>query len=91
MDRLHAVVEGMVQGVGFRQFTLQRAQRLGLTGWVKNRRDRKVEVLAEGPRDQLDELLQHLHAGPSASIVRNVSVTWETATGEFTDFFISRS
>ncbi len=91
MERLHAIVEGMVQGVGFRQFTLHRAQRLGLTGWVKNRHDRKVEVLAEGPRDQLDELVQQLHAGPPASAVRQVHCTWGKATGEFTDFYISRS
>ena len=89
MERLHAIVEGMVQGVGFRQFTLHRAQHLGLTGWVKNRYDRKVEVLAEGPRDQLDELVQQLHAGPPASMVRQVNCTWEKATEEYADFYIS--
>jgi acylphosphatase len=89
MERLSAVVEGMVQGVGFRQYTLRRAQRLGLTGWVKNRHDRKVEVLAEGPRNSLEQLLQQLHEGPPASMVRDVHATWEQATGEFIDFHVA--
>jgi acylphosphatase len=89
MDRVNAIVDGWVQGVGFRQFTLTRAQRLGLAGWVKNRHDRKVEVLAEGPRDKLEELVQQLHEGPSGSMVRQVHVTWEKATGEFVEFYIA--
>ena len=88
-QRVHALVEGIVQGVGFRQATMYRAQHLGLVGWVKNRRDRKVEVIAEGSRDKLDELLQWLHEGPPASVVRRVNVTWERATGEFIDFYVA--
>lgn len=86
--RLHAVVEGSVQGVGFRQFTAARAERLGLTGWVKNRWDRKVEALAEGPRDQLEVFLRALHDGPPAAMVRRVNAEWLPATGEFYDFSI---
>ncbi len=88
MERLHAIVEGYVQGVGFRQYALSRAQRLGLYGWVRNRWDRKVEVVAEGPRDRLEDLLRALREGPPASSVRNVSATWGQATGEFTEFNI---
>ena len=86
--RLHAIVEGMVQGVGFRQYTAQKAQRLGLVGWVKNRYDRKVETTAEGSRDKLEVFLQALNDGPPASFVRHVSATWEKATGEYTSFRI---
>ncbi len=88
MERLHAVVEGVVQGVGFRQFTLYQAQRLDLHGWVKNRWDRKVEVIAEGPREKLDTLVLALNRGPAASEVRNVHLNWGQATGEFTEFTI---
>ncbi len=89
MERLHTIVEGQVQGVGCRDYTLRRAQRLGLRGWVKNRRDGKVEVVAEGARDQLDTLLGALRTGPPASYVRDVDVKWEIATGEYTEFIIS--
>jgi acylphosphatase len=86
--RLHAIVEGSVQGVGFRQFTLRQAQRLGLTGWVRNRWDRKVEVIAEGARLDLDLFLRALRDGPPAASVRRVSETWEAAQGEFDNFVI---
>jgi acylphosphatase len=89
MERLHVIVEGIVQGVGFRQFTLHEAQRLRLGGWVKNRYDRRVEVVAEGMHDHLAELLSVLSEGPPASVVQNVHVTWEKATGEFSTFSIS--
>ena len=86
--RLHAIVEGIVQGVGFRQYTAQKAQRLGLAGWVRNRYDREVETIAEGPRDKLEAFLQALNDGPPASLVRHVTATWEKATGEYTSFGI---
>jgi acylphosphatase len=86
--RLHAIIEGMVQGVGFRQYAVQKAQRLGLVGWVRNRYDRKVETIAEGPRDKLETFLQALNDGPPASFVRHVTATWEKATGEYRSFTI---
>ncbi len=88
MERMHVVVEGFVQGVGFRQYTLHEAQRLHVGGWVRNRRDRRVEVVAEGTRDRLEELLRALREGPPASDVRDVHTSWEPATGEFSDFAI---
>ena len=87
-ERLHAIVEGMVQGVGYRQFTIERAGRLGLTGWVKNRFDRKVETVAEGPHGALEDFLKSLQSGPPAAIVRRVTATWGPATGEFPAFEI---
>ena len=88
MERLHVLIDGMVQAVGFRQFTMYQADRLGITGWVRNRRDRKVEVVAEGTHERLDELLGVLHEGPPAAVVRHVNSTWEPATGEFHTFDI---
>ena len=84
--RLHAIVDGRVQGVGFRAFVLSQASELGVIGWVRNRWDGKVEVVAEGKRIVLDRLLLAIRRGPSASLVTNVKVKWYPATGEFTSF-----
>ena len=70
ITRLHAVVEGTVQGVGFRNFVQENAYRLNLTGWVRNRWDGTVEVTAEGDRQDLEKLLQALRRGPRASTSR---------------------
>ncbi|MFC1465125.1 MAG: acylphosphatase [Candidatus Brachytrichaceae bacterium NZ_4S206] len=86
--RLHAIVRGIVQGVNFRYYTRREAQRLLLTGWVRNRPDGAVEVVAEGPRVQLDRLLDFLHTGPPMAHVTGVEATWQPATGEFTAFEI---
>jgi acylphosphatase len=84
--RLHAIVHGLVQGVNFRAYTEREAQRLGVVGWVMNRRDRTVEVTAEGTQATLDSLLSWLHQGSPAARVESVDADWQTATGEFTDF-----
>ena len=63
--RLHAMVEGSVQGVGFRQFVLMTAINLDLTGWVRNTFEGSVEVVAEGRQDILDTLLFALRQGPA--------------------------
>ena len=86
--RLHVIVEGRVQGVGFRYYVLEKASLLGLTGWVRNRWDDTVEVLAEGGREPLDKLLSTLHKGPTASYVENLKVDWEDYLGEFGGFSI---
>jgi acylphosphatase len=84
--RLHAVVKGRVQGVSFRYYTQRRAVELGLTGYVRNLWDRSVEVVAEGPRLRIDELVAYLHAGPRAAFVSQVEVKWATPIGEFSRF-----
>jgi acylphosphatase len=66
---MHVVVRGRVQGVGFRWFVRERARRLGLVGWVRNRDDGCVEVHAEGAADALDRLRQDLRTGPSGAKV----------------------
>jgi len=85
-ERLHAIIHGRVQGVNFRYYTLIQAQALGLTGWVANRPDGTVEVMAEGPRSALDELLAFLQRGPSHARVDQVDVDWPKPTGQFTRF-----
>lgn len=86
--RLHVIVRGRVQGVFFRASAQREARRLGLTGWVQNRRDAAVEVLAEGGEDELREFLGFCNRGPSAARVEKVDVRWRGYTGEFADFRI---
>ncbi|MGH2524624.1 MAG: acylphosphatase [Anaerolineales bacterium] len=85
-QRLHAHVRGIVQGVNFRYYTGERARQLGLTGWVRNLRDGSVEVLAEGPRPALDQLLDFLRRGPPAARVEEVRADWSAASGDFAGF-----
>lgn len=86
--RLHAIVRGDVQGVGFRYFVADRARDAGLRGWVRNRADGSVECLAEGSRSALEELLGVLRHGPSSADVEDVEVEWEEAAGDLDDFQI---
>jgi len=86
--RLHAIVEGRVQGVGFRYFVEENALSLGLKGWVRNRWEGTVELTAEGERQSLEKLLAVVRRGPRSSYVGNVRSDWLPATGEFRDFRI---
>ena len=84
---LRAVVRGRVQGVGFRDFVEVRARALGLAGYVRNMDDnRSVEVVAEGPREKLERLVDQLYGGPGMSRVDGVDVQWGAATGEYVVF-----
>lgn len=89
--RLHAFISGRVQGVFFRDFTRQWANSLGLTGWVRNVFDGRVEVLAEGEEEKLNFLLEKLKEGPPLARVDKVEVTWDDYKGEFNDFRIKLS
>ncbi len=87
-ERLHANVYGRVQGVSFRFYTRDTAVALGLTGWVANRYDGSVEVVAEGSRAKLDRLLEFLQEGPSMARVDQVQFDFMPATREFNYFTI---
>ena len=84
--RLHAVINGRVQGVGFRYFVQENAYRFNLKGWVRNRRNGTVEVEVEGTQTVLEKFLQELHQGPRSANVSGVETSWSSASGEFTDF-----
>jgi acylphosphatase len=88
IERLHALVEGMVQGVGFRYFVWHHAEDLHITGWVRNLWDGRVEVLVESPRAILEKMLIQLQEGPGGAQVSKVDAQWQTATGEFKEFRI---
>lgn len=84
--RVHAVVHGRVQGVNFRYYTTRTARRLGLTGWVANRRDGTVETIAEGDRADAEDFVDFLHRGSPAAQVDGVDVKWESPKGQFESF-----
>jgi acylphosphatase len=86
--QVHLVVHGMVQGVFFRASTQREARRLGLTGWVKNRSDGAVEIVAEGEEDQVRDFLAWAQRGPSTARVEQVDTRWRGYTGEFSEFKI---
>lgn len=88
MMRVHVIVEGRVQGVGFRYFVKENAHFLRLTGWVRNRWDDTVEVSAEGDRADLEKLLAAIRRGSGSSWVENLKIDWEEYQGEFGGFTI---
>ena len=81
-------VQGRVQGVFFREQARQTATTLGLTGWVRNESDGSVKIVAEGPEDKLQELIQWCKNGPRGAGVENVEVKLEKTTEEFKSFEI---
>lgn len=87
---LSARITGRVQGVGFRNFTRTRARRLGLAGWVRNERDGSVRLEAEGPRSDLETLVEAVHEGPRMARVENVTVDWSEPNEGFDTFQVRR-
>ena len=86
--RVNLIVRGRVTGVFFRAAAQREAKRLGVAGWVKNRNDGSVELLAEGEEDAIKEIIGWAHHGPSAARVEHVDVRWRGYTGEYFDFQI---
>jgi acylphosphatase len=80
--RVRVVVEGRVQGVFYRDSCRREAQRLGVSGWVRNRADGSVEVVAEGPRERVEDLLTWCRQGPPRASVTGLSVTDEAPAAE---------
>lgn len=81
-------ISGMVQGVGFRWFTLKRAKELDLTGFVKNLHDGNVFVRAEGEHDRIEVLIEQLRNGPTFSRVKNVTINWSESKTQHETFFV---
>ncbi len=88
MKQVQCVVVGRVQGVFFRASAQREARRLGLTGWVRNRPDGSVELLAEGEDESLRDFIGWLQRGPTSARVDRVDTRWRSYTGEFTEFRI---
>ena len=93
---VHVRVIGRVQGVGFRYFVLERAQALNLGGWVRNRWDDSVEIMAQGPREALDRFLVMVERGPRSAFVSRMETEWldprsQAGGAPFQDFLIRRT
>jgi acylphosphatase len=86
--RVHAIIHGRVQRVFFRAATEKEARRLGLCGWVRNCPDGSVELLAEGTRTALEELVAWCGHGPARAVVENVASSWQEYRGEFKEFSV---
>ncbi len=88
IEQLHAIIEGHVQGVGFRYFVLEQAQALGLTGWVRNTYAGQVEVTAQGGRTSLETLLDEMQRGPRSAFVTEIQTTWSFVQTSYPRFQI---
>lgn len=90
MEKISAlvVIQGWVQGVYFRAFTRDQARSLGLTGWVRNRRDGKVEACFEGEKEKVDQMVAWCHQGSPSSRVEQVDVSLGPWSGAFDSFDI---
>lgn len=86
MKRIHLIISGYVQGVGFRMWFKREAKKLRISGWVKNRADGAVEVVAEGTENALQNLIKQARQGPEVAHVTEVETKWGSATREFADF-----
>lgn len=86
--RAHIFVSGRVQGVFFRQNTQKKAKDLGLTGWVRNLPDGRVEAVFEGPKEKVEEMIEWTRKSPMISRVDNIDISWEEYQAEFNDFEI---
>jgi acylphosphatase len=87
--RAEVLISGRVQGVWFRGTTCEEARGLGLTGWVRNRWDGKVEAVFEGPRTKVQQMVAWCYRGPRSAQVESVDVKWKQATGEFSTFSVA--
>ena len=75
--KAHLFVSGLVQGVFFRDSTRLKAEELGVTGWVRNLSDGRVEIMAEGEKEKVEELVEWVKKGSSAARVDNLDVEWQ--------------
>lgn len=88
MVRAHVYVSGRVQGVFFRYETETLAQSLGVTGWVRNLPDGRVEAVFEGDEKKVNEMIRFCRKGPLGAVVTDVKVEWEKYKEEYKDFRI---
>ena len=85
-ERAHVYVSGQVQGVFFRDSAREKAEHLGLTGWVKNLPDGRVEALFEGPSEKVREVIKWCKQGPPHAAVEDVETEFEASQGDLTGF-----
>jgi acylphosphatase len=86
--RVHVYISGRVQGVFFRARIMERALRLGVTGWACNMLDGRVEAVFEGEEEAVEAVVDFCRRGPKGAVITGVDLTWELFAGEFADFRI---
>ena len=86
--RVHVFYVGRVQGVGFRLTAEETAYRVGVTGWVRNLRDGRVELIAEGEAEVLEQFLEAIRTGPMCKFIEGIEIAWSEPTEQFEDFEI---
>ncbi len=86
----HVFVFGFVQGVGYRQSVKRKARSLGLTGWVKNLSDGRVEVTFCGPKEKIGEAIDFCKKGPFLSEVKHLDIEWEDKDYSYSGFDVTR-
>lgn len=86
--RAHIYISGMVQGVFFRSNAKEKADELGIFGFMKNLPDGRVEAFFEGVEEKVQKMVRWCQQGPEIAKVEKTDVTWEDYTGEFSDFSI---
>jgi len=89
--RVHLIIHGRVQGVAFRYSAEDQANRIGIGGWVRNLHNGTVEIIAEGQRSELEELIKWCGHGPSLARVTDVEIEWLEPTNEFERFYSART
>jgi acylphosphatase len=89
-SRSHVLVSGKVQGVFFRSSTKDKAEELGLSGWVRNLSDGRVEAVFEGEKEDVDTMVEWCRKGPEHARVTGVEIIREEYQGEFRGFFLRR-
>ncbi len=89
MKQVHLFISGYVQGIGYRQFVKSNAVRLGLTGWVRNLSDGRVEAVFQGKKEDIDQMIQECKKGPFLAEVKDVIVTFETSDARFEEFVMA--
>jgi acylphosphatase len=85
---VHIIVQGLVQGVGFRYFVYRQASRLGLAGWVRNLYTSEVELEVEGDRSLIEELIKELKVGPRSAHVKDLKIEWQDFRSRYQGFEI---
>jgi acylphosphatase len=88
MVRARLLISGIVQGVGYRYSCRREAQGLGLTGWVRNLPDGRVEALVQGTREQVERMIKWCTRGPEEARVSDIAVSYEESADEFREFGI---
>jgi len=85
---VHVIISGRVQGVWFRASTKQKAEQLGITGWVRNTAEGNVEAIFEGEEDLVKKMIDWCHRGPPSAQVRHVNVKNQPSTNGFEGFSV---